>query len=313
MSQAAPAATTYLGRFAPSPTGPLHLGSLLAAVASYLDAKARNGRWLVRIEDVDILRAVPNADTAILKALEAHGLYWDGEIVYQSRRTDLYQQRLQQLAMQDLIYYCNCNRKMLRAVGGVYPGTCRNRRQANYQPALLGQPASHAIRFDTRQFGNEITWRDRLQGRQAFDIKDLGDCIIRRRDSLYAYQLAVVADDIDQQVNQVVRGVDLLDSTPWQLMLYHAFGIEPPLYAHLPLVCKADDSAKLSKQAGAAPVDLQRASRNLVQVLDWLGQDTQAITATDTVETILDYAVRSWSADRITSNKIYLKQQVNLS
>lgn len=308
MSQAAPAETTYLGRFAPSPTGPLHYGSLFAAVASYLDAKASNGRWLVRIEDVDTHRAVPNADTTILNALEAHGLRWDGEIVYQSRRNDLYQHRLQQLESLDLIYYCNCNRKMLRAAGGVYPGTCRNRRQAHYKPAAMGQPASHAIRFDTRQFGDAVTWQDRLQGLQTFDTKALGDCIIRRRDSLYAYQLAVVADDIDQQVNQVVRGADLLDSTPWQLMLYHAFGIEPPLYAHLPLVCKADDSAKLSKQAGALPIDLQRASGNLILVLGWLGQDTQAITAADSVETILDYAVRNWSADRIPCNKIYLKQ-----
>jgi len=303
-----PAVTTYLGRFAPSPTGPLHHGSLLAAVASYLDAKANDGYWLVRIEDVDILRAVPNADTAILRALEAHGLYWDGELVYQSRRTELYQHRLKQLERLDLIYYCNCSRKTLRAAGGVYPGTCRHRRQANYKPASGKQPASHAIRFDTRQSGHSIDWQDRLLGHLTFDPKNVGDCIIRRRDSLYAYQLAVVADDIDQQVNQIVRGRDLLDSTPWQLMLYAAFDTSPPLYAHLPLVCKASDSAKLSKQAGALPINVQQASANLIQVLDWLGQDTGEITLADAPETILEHAVCNWSTDCINNNKLYLKQ-----
>ncbi|HEX3098836.1 MAG TPA: tRNA glutamyl-Q(34) synthetase GluQRS, partial [Usitatibacter sp.] len=207
---------TYHGRFAPSPTGPLHFGSLVAAVASWLDARAAGGRWTVRIEDVDAPRTVPGAADAILRALEACGLEWDGEVVRQAGRSALYERALERLRERGLAYRCRCSRReiadsALRGIeGAVYPGTCRGLAIA------LEESAAERFRVDP----GVVAFEDRVQGRIAQDVaREVGDFIVRRRDGLFAYQLAVVADDGDQGITDVVRGADLLASTPRQILL----------------------------------------------------------------------------------------------
>ncbi len=221
------------GRFAPSPTGSLHLGSLAAAVASWLSARAENGRWLVRIEDIDTPRVVPGSAAEILAALQRYGLEWDGEVVWQSRRTHLYEAALECLRASRLVFDCACSRADLQRAASaplgaepVYPGTCRN--------GLPPGKAARAIRF-----------------RSADDA--IGDFIVRRADGLFAYQLAVVVDDAEQGVTQVVRGADLLDSTPRQIALQAALGYPTPTYTHIPLVTNPDGS-KLGKRDGSLPL-----------------------------------------------------------
>lgn len=244
---------------------------MLAAVASYLDAKAVNGQWLLRIEDVDRHRTVRGATEAICRSLEAHGLFWDGEIVAQTDRDARYEAALQKLAEADRIFYCNCTRKKLRAEAGPYAGHCRSRRRCNYQPATPDAPASHAIRFDTSGLASPV-FHDRILGQQQLDLQALGDFIVRRRDSLFAYQLAVVVDDAEQGITDIVRGADLLESTPWQIVLQRVLGYSTPRYAHLPLLVHAKDGAKLSKQTGATTLHDQQASANLLRALAQLGQ-----------------------------------------
>ncbi len=244
---------TTTGRFAPSPTGSLHLGSLAAAVASWLSARAENGRWLVRIEDIDTPRVVPGSAEEILSALRRYGLEWDGEIVWQSQRTHLYEEALERLRAAGLVYDCACSRADLQraasaplGVEPVYPGTCRN--------GLPPGKAARAIRF------------------RAADER-LGDFIVRRADGLFAYQLAVVVDDAEQGVTQVVRGADLLDSTPRQIALQQALGYPTPTYTHIPLVTNPDGS-KLGKRDGSLPLptlDDRRVRETLSAALRHLG------------------------------------------
>jgi glutamyl-Q tRNA(Asp) synthetase len=223
------------GRFAPSPTGSLHLGSLAAAVASWLSARAENGRWLVRIEDIDTPRVVPGSAEEILSALRRYGLEWDGEIVWQSQRTQFYEAALERLRAENLVYDCACSRADLQraasaplGVEPIYPGTCRN--------GLPPGKVARAIRF------------------RAADAA-IGDFIVRRADGLFAYQLAVVVDDAEQGVTQVVRGADLLDSTPRQIALQRALGYPTPTYMHIPLVTNPDGS-KLGKRDGSLPLPM---------------------------------------------------------
>jgi glutamyl-Q tRNA(Asp) synthetase len=250
----------YIGRFAPSPTGPLHAGSLVAALASWLDARAHGGQWLVRIEDVDTPRCVPGADRVILEQLAACGLHPDGPVVYQSQRGHLYQAALDALIAQRIAYPCACTRQdialALVASGHirqrhgelVYPGTCRH--------GLKGRHA-RAWRFMTDS-GVEVRWTDRRLGDQAQNVvRDVGDFILKRADGLWAYQLAVVVDDAAQGITHIVRGEDLADNTARQQMLQQALGYEPPQYLHTPLVMAADGQ-KLSKQNGAQPLDVSR-------------------------------------------------------
>jgi glutamyl-Q tRNA(Asp) synthetase len=252
----------YIGRFAPSPTGPLHAGSLVAALASWFDARAHDGRWLVRIEDVDTPRCVPGADTVILGQLVACHLVPDEPPVWQSQRGELYQAALQRLLAADLAYPCGCSRReievALRALGRetprnaeqVYPGTCRD--------GLHGKPA-RATRLRTLDpHGHDVTiaWTDRRLGKQRQDVaRCVGDFVLQRADGLWAYQLAVVVDDAEQGISHVVRGEDLADNTPRQIHLQRLLGLPTPAYLHTPLVLGADGE-KLSKQNGAQPLDL---------------------------------------------------------
>jgi glutamyl-Q tRNA(Asp) synthetase len=240
-----------VGRFAPSPTGPLHLGSLVAAVGSWLYARSAGGRWLVRMEDIDTPRVVAGSADEIVGALRRYALEWDGEIVWQSRRSALYEHALHELRSRGLVYDCACSRADLQRaasapLGGeaVYPGTCRNGIPA-------GKP-SRAIRF--RAPDEWIAFDDLVAGHQQENVAErTGDFVVRRADGLFAYQLAVVVDDAEQGVTQVVRGADLLASTPRQIALQRALGYPTPEYAHLPLVVNRDGS-KLGKREGALPL-----------------------------------------------------------
>ncbi len=283
---------SYRGRFAPSPTGPLHFGSLVAAVASWLDARAAGGAWLVRIEDVDVARTVPGAEDAILRALEACGLAWDGEVVRQRERAPLYDAALAVLAAHGRVYGCRCSRREIadsavRGIeGAVYPGTCR-------RLGLRG--AGCAERFAIEGEG-PVAFDDRVQGRVVQDVaRDVGDFVLRRRDGLHAYQLAVVVDDGLQGVTDVVRGADLLASTPRQILLQRALGHATPRYLHLPVAVDARGE-KLSKQTRAAPVEPARAPALLRAALAFLGQD---VPEAGRAEAILAAAVRAWDPRRI--------------
>lgn len=233
----------YRGRFAPSPTGPLHLGSLVSAVASWLDARAHRGAWLVRIEDIDEPRCRPEWSDAILRTLDRFGLAWDEEPVHQSRRKDLYRQALDHLSSQDLAFPCACSRK---DVGdGPYPGTCRLTVPPGRQP--------RAVRL--RVPPGAVTFQDRARGTFSQDVaRDIGDFVLLRADGFFSYQLAVVVDDARQRITHIVRGADLLDNTPRQLLLQRALDYPAPLYLHHELVL-GSDGTKLSKQTRARPVD----------------------------------------------------------
>lgn len=276
----------YTGRFAPSPTGPLHIGSLVAAAASWLDARAAGGRWLVRIEDLDRPRCLPGVADAILHTLEQFGLTWDGEVVYQSERIELYREALRTLETHT--YWCGCSRREIAdsslglAVDGahIYPGTCRS-----------GHPsARRALRVRTSH--EPIGFHDRVQGDQKQDLeRDIGDFVVYRADGLVAYQLAVVVDDAAQTVTHVVRGADLLDSTPRQIYLQHLLGFPTPHYMHVPVLVNAAGE-KLSKQTGATPV--LASPQTLREVLALLGQP-EART--------LEEAVRAWDPALISRRR----------
>jgi glutamyl-Q tRNA(Asp) synthetase len=288
----------YRGRYAPSPTGPLHFGSLVAAVASYCDARAAQGDWLVRIDDVDLPRAQHGADTTILATLERYGFAWDGPVVRQSERTDLYAAALEVLRAAGDVYECACSRRELEAAamgpGGerVYPGTCRDG-----IPAHRRGRAQRAVRV--RLGEASIDFRDRLQGAQAQELtRDVGDFVVRRADGLYAYQLAVVVDDALQGVTHVVRGADLLASTPRQIFLQRRLGYPEVSYLHVPVAVNAAGE-KLSKQTGAEPLPddpvpaLFAAWRFLGQ--DWPDTDRLPARASDFWTT----ALPRWNASRL--------------
>lgn len=275
----------YVGRFAPTPSGPLHLGSLLAATASWLDARSRGGRWRLRIDDLDAPRIDPRAEAAILRTLEAHGLLWDGPVARQRDHLERYQAALATLA--EDCFGCACTRRQLRGVAH-YPGTCRD----------LGLPlAGNAVRL---RVGDEAEagFVDRVQGRCREQLAaTAGDIAIWRRDGLPAYPLAVVVDDAAMGVTDVVRGADLLDNTPRQIHLAERLGLAPPTYAHVPVVVDAG-GLKLSKHSAATAVDDRHARQNLATVLALLGLD--APPATD-VAGLLAWAQRSWCAEALPS------------
>jgi len=259
--------TAYRGRFAPSPTGTLHFGSLIAALASYCDARAAGGAWLVRIEDVDEPRSRDQATSAILATLEAYGFEWDGEVVRQSRRGALYDEALERLVAQGEAFACTCTRRELEAgrlgPGGerVYPGTCRD--------GIASEREARAWRL--RVTDEAIAFRDRLQGWHEQRLeREIGDFIIRRADGLFAYQLAVVVDDAAQGITHVVRGADLLASTPRQIWLQRRLGLTTPSYLHHPVAILASGE-KLSKQTGAAPLPIDPLP-TLLQAWSFLGQ-----------------------------------------
>lgn len=261
----------YVGRFAPSPTGPLHFGSLVAALGSYLLAKQGGGRWLVRMEDVDVPRNVPGAADDILRCLAGFGFEWDGDVLYQSHRTEAYHDALRVLRLNGQAYPCACTRSEVEAHGivavdggWVYPGTCR-------EGLPVGRMA-RAYRFRVPE--GDAAFDDGLQGRVTQRLSgDVGDFVLQRADGLYSYQLAVVVDDAFQGVTHVVRGADLIDSTPRQIALQDALGVFPVDYLHLPVAVDAAGE-KLSKQTLARALDVRQASEELVAALRFLGQDT---------------------------------------
>ena len=277
---------SYVGRFAPSPTGPLHLGSLVTALASFLDARASGGRWLVRMEDLDRSRAIRGCDRQILQTLTAFGLEWDGTVEYQSTRDSHYAHALGQLERRALTFPCSCSRRELASESG-YPGTCR---------AGVAREGPAAIRF--RVPDRHIVFEDRLQGVQDFALAERGDVIIRRRDGEFAYQLAVVVDDALQGVTDVVRGADLLDSTPWQIALQQALSLETPRYAHVPLVTEPGGE-KLAKSRRSVALLSSQVSPQLVTALSLLRQDPPAALQSEAPAVVLQWGVSQWRPQRL--------------
>jgi glutamyl-Q tRNA(Asp) synthetase len=284
-----------LGRFAPSPTGPLHLGSLLAAAGSYLDARAAGAGWLVRIEDLDTARVIPGCADSQLRTLEAFGFEWDGEVVYQSSRLEAHRAALAELAAMGRTYRCSCSRKDLAGDGqdgGGYPGTCRN------GPA---KPGPTAVRF--RVSDAPLHFDDAFLGPQQYDLASRGDFVVERRDGTPSYQLAVVVDDAWQGITRVVRGADLLSSTPWQIDLQRALGLPTPSYGHLPLVVEPDGS-KLSKSNRAlsvgalvgnrGPTDPAAVSRVLTSTLTLLSQRPPPDLAHSSIKDVWKWAIAHW-------------------
>ena len=295
-SSPAPAATpASRGRFAPSPSGPLHFGSLVAAVGSYLDARSGKGAWLLRIDDLDRQRTVPGAADAILRALETLGMQWDETVLYQSTRDDIYHAALDILKKRDLVYPCSCSRREIAdsAVGGidgpVYPGTCRK--------GLLAGRAARAERLRTQ--GARVEFSDRIQGRLVHDIeRQIGDFVLKRADGQYAYQLAVVADDAAQSITDVVRGADLLDSTPRQIWLQQQLGFATPRYAHLPVAVNVVGE-KLSKQTLARAIDTSLPVPLLNSVLEFLGQTLIEDCAPEDTASFWKRAIAGWRIARV--------------
>jgi glutamyl-Q tRNA(Asp) synthetase len=285
--------TNYIGRFAPSPTGPVHYGTLIAAVGSYLQAKKNSGLWLVRIEDVDTLRKVKGADSDILRTLEAFGFAWDGEVVYQSKRTSYYEQALQELISQSLVFPCVCSRKQLARLNiTIYPGTCRTRH--------LPEHGEHALRLLADDI--PVEFNDLVMGSHVQNVmQQCGDFIIKRRDGLFAYQLAVVVDDAMQNITEIVRGADLLDSTARQIYLQKLLGYPVPKYCHLPLAVD-NSGTKISKSAGAARVDIQHREQLLFSVLQFLGQQPPADLIHSGIDDIWSWALENWNIEHVSSN-----------
>jgi glutamyl-Q tRNA(Asp) synthetase len=290
--------SAYRGRFAPSPTGPLHFGSLVAAVASYLSARHAGGDWLLRIEDLDPPREVPGSAEQIITTLDAFGFRWTESIVRQSERHDAYGAALERLLAAGLAFPCSCSRSELQAAQPpgrehsdelYYPGWCRGGVRAPRRPL--------AIRF--RVSPGVTTFEDLLQGHQHSDVAAAtGDFVIRRRYSLFAYQLAVVVDDAADGITHVVRGMDLLGSTARQIALQSALGLTTPKYAHLPLAIDAN-GIKLSKSTGAAAIDTRQPSRELWRTLSFLKQEPPRQLRRSPVATLWEWAVEHWQARRL--------------
>jgi len=290
----------YVGRFAPSPTGPLHLGSLVAAVGSYLDARKAGGRWLLRMEDLDTTRVIPGCADAMLRTLEAFGLHWDGEVEFQSRRTALYAEALQTLREQGLTFECSCSRRDLGSAETGYPGTCRAGPTRNRGPTATRLRVPYA----------PVSFSDRIQGECCFDLRALGDPVIRRRDGAYAYQLAVVVDDAAQGVSDVVRGADLLESTAWQIELQRALKLPTPRYAHLPLVIE-HNNGKLAKSRRSLGIDPSRATEQLRTALTLLQQSPPPELQQSSPSLLLAWATRHWNLDTVQGReKIVISTQM---
>jgi len=285
------------GRFAPTPSGPLHFGSLLAAVGSYLSARSQGGRWLLRIEDLDRRRSRASVADEQLRVLDDFGFEWDGIVDFQSRRTDFYGAALARLRHGNHCFACRCSRAQVAAQSPdpaaepVYPGTCRDDPQAVDAP--------HSLRFRIPVDQSAVTFEDRLQGTISQDCRlEAGDFVIRRRDGEFAYHLAVVVDDELQGVTEVVRGADLLSCTPRQILLQRALGYRTPAYAHLPLLTEPDGS-KLAKSRRSVPLDPAQASRQLWQVLVWLRQQPPAALECAGTAELWNWALENWRPARI--------------
>lgn len=299
MKPGTPASLCYRGRFAPSPTGPLHFGSLVAAVGSYLDARAAGGEWLLRMEDVDEPRSAPGAADAILRTLERLGFAWNGEVAHQSRRKALYRAAFERLRLDASVFACACTRREVAdsALGpdGAprYPGTCR-----------IGLPPGREARaWRLKVEPGLLCFDDALQGRICQDLAaEVGDFVVLRADGYFAYQLAVVVDDAEQGVTHVVRGADLLDSTPRQIRLQQLLGVVQPNYLHLPAAVNAAGE-KLSKQTRAVPIDAARPQAALAAVLGFLGQEPPAELSNADLDSLWRWAVTHWDRSRLPRSR----------
>ncbi len=276
----------------------MHLGSLYTALASYLQARSRQGTWLLRIDDLDTPRNAPGATDAILQTLSSFGLHWDDRVYFQSEQSEAYLAAVQELSRQNITYACICSRKTLRQFStdnsqqcNIYPGHCRDRRHSHSQPHAL------RIRIDT----DSVVFSDLLQGEVQHHLaRQHGDFIIKRRDRIIAYQLAVVVDDHAQRVTEVVRGFDLLDSTPRQIYLQHKLGIASPDYMHVPVITDSQGN-KLSKQTHAEAVGARNIGKTLHQLLTLLQQDPPQELQNCPVDELLTWAVGNWQPDRLAN------------
>lgn len=287
--------TNYRGRFAPSPTGPLHFGSLVAAVGSYLEAKSHDGEWLVRIENLDTQREISGASNEILRALESLGMEWDHDVIYQSKRNSLYQATLALLEKYGVIYPCTCTRKEIADSsitgfsGPVYPGTCRKN--------LLNEKQLGALRVKTDN--SLVKFKDALRGQVSQRLEsETGDFVLRRADGIYAYQLVVVVDDAEQGITHVVRGADLLDSTHRQIYLQKLLGYLTPEYMHLPVVTN-NQGKKLSKQNWAAPLDISNPVAQLIAAVNFLGQNPPTELLNNSISSFWKWAIKNWRPEKI--------------
>lgn len=295
----------YIGRFAPSPTGPLHFGSLVAAVASYCEAKTYAGKWLLRLEDLDKPREVKGAATTILKQLEAFGFEWDDAILYQSQRSEFYAHALNLLKNQQLIYPCTCTRKEIAdssthagIEGAVYPGTCL------FQ--TIKQHAPIAWRIKTQN--QTLCFNDAIQGKVYQNLhQDIGDFVLKRADGFFAYQLAVVADDAEQGITHIVRGADLLNSTPRQIYIQQLLEYSTPNYAHVPVACN-QAGEKLSKQTLALPLHTENSAYSLFKALHFLGQTPPATLQFESLDNIWLWAKRNWELAKVPNCKSQIIQ-----
>lgn len=285
----------YRGRFAPSPTGPLHFGSLIAAVGSYLDARRSGGVWLVRIEDLDGPREAKGAADAILQTLEGYGFEWDGPLVWQSRRGVAYAAALEHLEREGAVYPCACTRREVSdsTLGGmrepIYPGTCRSGIPAGRRARAIRARVDDAV----------IGFEDRLQGKIEQNLADeVGDFVVRRADGLFAYQIAVVVDDFEQGITDIVRGADLLASTPRQMLLQRKMGYPAPRYTHLPVAVDRSGE-KLSKQTLAAPLTPTEGPFQLWRALGFLGQEPPTELKTEGTAAVWSWALANWQAGKI--------------
>ena len=287
----------YRGRFAPSPTGPLHFGSLVAAVVSYLQALVADGEWLLRIEDIDPPREPAGAAEQIIDALSIHGFRWSGDISFQRHNLLRFEAVAESLFQRGLAFACTCSRQTVRAtartgpVGPIYPGTCRDKTFDSRKP--------HAIRMRTAN--QHVSFEDRLQGHIDCSLdEDIGDFIIRRKDGLIAYSLAVVLDDHDQGITEIVRGIDLLHFTPAQIHLQRVLGLNTPAYMHAPIAV-TQEGDKLSKQTGAPALDNQTPAENLFRCLDALGQQPPSSLRTSSVDAIWAWAANNWRPENLAN------------
>lgn len=281
----------YRGRFAPSPTGPLHFGSLIAAVGSFLQARAQQGEWWLRIENIDPPREATGAIDAILHCLEAHGLTWDGEVQYQFHRQERFAAALDEIQQIGRLYVCSCSRQQIADATGqscgplIYPGTCRQKKPFGHGP--------YTKRVNTQN--SVIQFKDTIQGKQYVNLeKESGDFVLQRRDDLYSYQLAVALDDAEQGMTEVVRGSDLLDSTPRQIFIQQLLGFSPPRYTHLPVAVDSATGQKLSKQTRAPALINSQATQNLWKVLEFLGQQPPPELRQTSVKELLSWAIPHW-------------------
>lgn len=292
-----PGLSKYTGRFAPSPTGPLHLGSLFTALASFLHARSHQGKWLLRIDDIDIPRNKAGANTAILKCLEVFGLHWDGEVYYQSQHLDQYESFLAELEQNRLTYRCTCSRKTLADLFSgndsvdkhIYPGFCRDKAIPTHIP--------HAIRIGTES--SVLSFQDELQGLLSHNMAwQHGDFILKRKDGVFAYQFAVVVDDALQKVNHVVRGCDLLEETSKQIYLQQKLGLPSPTYLHVPVIVD-QLGLKLSKQTLATAVDTKAPHKTFFDLLIMLKQNPPEELNGASITELLDWAIIHWQSSAL--------------